>query len=200
MNKKACFGGTFDPIHNGHIAIAYEALNKLRLDKIVFIPAGNPPHKDIREVINAKVRYEMVQNAIKCESRFEIDNFEVLKENFSYTFETLKYLNEKERDTKWYFISGLDCLFNLETWKNVKKIFELCQLVVFNRPGFDMDAVLEKKAFLENKYGSSIIFLTKPVVDISSTHIREKIKKHQSVEEFLSKETLKFIEDNKLYV
>lgn len=197
--KKGFFGGTFDPIHNGHIAIAYEALNKLNLDKVLFIPAGNPPHKINREVTDAKSRYDMVKKAIENEPSFQIDDFEVYKIGMSYTFETLQYLNLKEKHTKWYFITGVDCLFDIETWKKVNIILELSQLVVFNRPGYSLENIMKQKAIIEEKYGTNIIFLNILAMDISSTDIREKIKNGEDTSKLIPRGAYEIIENHKLY-
>lgn len=199
MIKKAILGGTFDPIHNGHIHIAYEALYKLTLDKVVFMPTGNPPHKANRIVTPGEIRYEMVKKAIQREKCFEIDDYEILKEGFSYTFETLEYLNKKHKNTEWYFISGVDCLIELDSWKKVERIFELCNLVVFNRPGYSMDEIYKQKEKTEKRYNKKIIFLDLPLMDISSSMIREKLKEGKNVSYLVPTCVNEFIEKSKLY-
>lgn len=199
MIKKAIFGGTFDPIHNGHLHIAYEALYRLQLDKVVFMPAGNPPHKKDIVVTGAECRYEMVKRAIEKEKKFEIDDYEVLKDGYSYTFETLEYVNKKEKDTEWYFISGVDCLIEIDSWKNVNRILELCRLVVFNRPGYSMQDIINQKEKIEKKYNKKIIFLDLPLIDISSSLIRAKIKRSESVSYLVPYEVDNYINSKKLY-
>lgn len=134
MVKKAIFGGTFDPIHNGHIHIAYETLYRLGVNNIVFIPTGNPPHKANKDVTSAFLRYEMVKAAVGTESKFSVSKYEINKPNLSYTYNTLKHFNKVERKTKWYFLTGVDCLMDIENWNRVEDIFKLCQFIVFNRP------------------------------------------------------------------
>lgn len=177
--KKGIIGGTFDPLHNGHMHIAYEALEKLNLDKIVFIPAGNPPHKN--NITDATTRYNVVEKAIKDEKYFEISDYEVLKEGLSFTYETLEYLNNKETDTKWYFICGVDCLMELESWNNVNTILELCNMVVFIRPGFNEKQIYNQREKIEKKFKKKIILLDLPQMEISSSYIRERVKKGRNV-------------------
>lgn len=199
MIKKAVLGGTFDPIHNGHMHIAYEALYQLKLDKVVFMPAGKPPHKSNRIVTAGNIRYEMVKKAIEDEKRFEIDDYEIVKSGFSYTYETLEYLNTKESDTDWYFISGVDCLIDLSSWKKVDKILQLCTLVVFNRPGYTNSEIKKQKEKMEKIYGEQIVFLDLPLMDISSSNIREKLRNGQNISYLVPGKVNKYIEKAKLY-
>lgn len=199
MIKKAIFGGTFDPIHNGHLHIAYEALYKLKLDKIVFMPAGTPPHKIGTVITDAVHRYEMVKSAIKKEKCFEIDNYEILKNSYSYTFETVEHVKKKENETEWYFIGGMDCLIEIENWKNVDRILDLCTLVVFERPGYALKDAMKEKEVLEKKYNKKIIFLEIPLMDISSSAIRNKIKSGEDVSYLLPNEVYSYICSKNLY-
>lgn len=199
MIKKAIFGGTFDPIHNGHLYIAYEALYKLGLDKIIFMPSGNPPHKLGRNITDGFLRYEMVKMAIRGENRFAISDYELKKSNLSYTYETLKYFNNLEKDTMWYFLTGVDCLMDVESWKNSEDIFRLCKFVVFNRPGYSMKNIQKQKSKIEKKYFNEIIFLDVPLLDISSTNIRKAIKEEKNVSYLLPESVYNTIEVLKLY-
>lgn len=183
--KKAIFGGTFDPIHIGHIHIAYEALYNLHLDKILFMPAGNPPHKINKKITDAQIRYDLVKRAIECESHFEISDYEINKKENSYTYETVELFSELKRNIEWYFLIGVDSLMDLDNWKNVDRIFNSCKLVVYNRAGFTVEQVLKQKHHMEHKYHKKIIFLDMPIIDISSTTIRCNIKEGRNVEYLL---------------
>ncbi|MFD3157618.1 nicotinate-nucleotide adenylyltransferase [Haloimpatiens sp. FM7330] len=199
MKKKAIFGGTFDPIHNGHLHIAYEALYKFNLDKVIFMPSGNPPHKTHKVITDANVRCKLVELAIKNEEKFEISYYEVLKKGLSFTYETLEFFNKSEKDTQWYFITGVDCLMEIDTWKNVKKILSNCKFTVFNRTGYNIYDILYKKNEVEEKYKEKIEFLNIPILDISSTKIRKMIKNGQEVFYLLPHTVNEYIKDNRLY-
>lgn len=147
--KKAVFGGTFDPIHFGHLHLAYAALEEVHMDKVIFVPTGNPPHKTEKQVTDAQIRYEMVKLAVRNEERFDISDFEVRNTGLSYTYKTLQHFKELEPDTDWYLITGLDCLMELESWKNVDKILEISNLIVFNRMGYKNNDVLTQKQKIE---------------------------------------------------
>lgn len=197
--KKAIFGGTFDPIHIGHIHIAYEALYSLKLDKILFMPAGNPPNKLNKQITDSKIRYDLVNRAIEGESNFEISDYEINKKENSYTYETIELFSKLQSNTEWYFLIGADSLIDLDNWKNVDRILNSCRLVVYNRSGFALKKILEQKKYLECKYNNKIIFLDMPIIDISSTGIRKSIKEGRNINYLLPRGVGKIVEKLKLY-
>jgi nicotinate-nucleotide adenylyltransferase len=199
MPNKGLFGGTFDPIHFGHLYIAEEALYKLNLDSILFMPTGNPPHKTDREVTEAYIRYELVSMAIKDEERFNLSSFEIDEKGLSYTYKTLDYLKNKEPDTNWFLVTGVDCLMELDLWKNVDDIFKLCTLVVFNRLGYEKDNILKQKKIVEERYNIKIIFLDINPLDISSTNIKKMLKEGRNVNHLLPLNVLNTISELGLY-
>jgi len=183
--KKAIFGGTFDPIHIGHLHIAYEALYNLNLDEIIFMPNGRPPHKRTKVVTEEKIRYKMVSQAIKGEKNFSISDYEIKSEKLSYTYDTLMHFNDLEPDTKWYFLIGVDSLMTLRQWKNIDIILNNCTLVVFSRRGYSKNDVCKMKKNLEEQYGKDIILLEMPLLDISSTEIKKKISQDKVIDYLL---------------
>lgn len=197
MKKIGIIGGTFNPIHLAHLYIAYEAKCQLNLDKVIFMPAGSPPHKKNEDILEAPLRYKMVLEAIKKYEDFEISNYEIEKEGFSYTYETLE--NFKSKDNILYFITGADCLINIEKWKNPDRIFKASKLVVFNRPGYDKESLKLQKNEIEKKYNTSINFLDIMDLEISSTMIRDRIKEGKKIDFFIPKEVLDFIIKNNIY-
>ncbi|MDU4888991.1 MAG: nicotinate-nucleotide adenylyltransferase [Clostridium sp.] len=197
--KKVIFGGTFDPIHNGHIHIAYEALYNLEIDEIIFMPAGQPPHKSNKRVTGGKIRYEMVLKAIEGEERFSVSDYEIKNKGLSYTYNTLIHFNKIEPDTEWFFLVGVDSLMALKTWMNIDIILDNCTLVVFSRSGFLEKNVLEMKVRLEAEYNTNIIFLQMPLLDISSTTIKEKIAQHKVVNYLLPYKVERMINKYNLY-
>lgn len=197
MKKIGIIGGTFNPIHLAHLYIAYEAKCQLNLDKVIFMPAGSPPHKKNEDILEAPLRYKMVLEAIKKYEDFEISNYEIEKEGFSYTYETLE--NFKSKDNILYFITGADCLINIEKWKNPDRIFKASKLVVFNRPGYDKESLKLQKNEIEKNYNTSINFLDIMDLEISSTMIRDRIKDGKKIDFFIPKEVLDFIRKNNIY-
>lgn len=197
MKKIGIVGGTFNPIHLAHLYIAYEAKNQLNLDKIIFIPAGSPPHKKDKNIIEASLRYKMVYEAIKNYEDFELSNYEIEKKGYSYTFETLRKF--KSKDNELYFITGADCLMDIEKWKNPEEIFKLSKFVVFNRAGYSKKNLTIQKAKIEKKFNTDITFLDIIDLEISSSMIRKRISEGKRVDFFLSKEVLDFIKENNIY-
>ena len=119
-------------------------------------------------------------------------------QGLSYTFETLEHFHKEEE--KLYFITGADCLLDLEKWGNVKRIFELCTLVVLTRPGYDNEKLYKQKEYIENKYNGEIIIFESEGLDISSTEIREKVKTGKDIRRLVTKEVFELIKDNGLYM
>ncbi|MBU5455937.1 nicotinate-nucleotide adenylyltransferase [Caproiciproducens sp. MSJ-32] len=197
MKKIGIIGGTFNPIHLAHLYIAYEAKSQLKLDKVIFMPAGSPPHKKNEDILGASLRYEMVKRAIKGFEDFEVSDYEILKEGYSYTYETLEYF--KSEDNELYFITGADCLLDIEKWRNPGKIFELSNFVVFNRAGYDYKKLIEQKNKINIKFNTNIRFLDIINLEISSSMIRERIKEGKRVDFFLPKVVLDFIIENRIY-
>lgn len=200
MRKIGILGGTFNPIHNGHIHIGKEALKALALDEVIFVPTGRPRHKlNDAALLNGNLRYRMVSLAIQGYNNFDLSDYEINKEGFSFTYETLKYFNEIYKDSQLYFISGADCLINIYKWKNVADIFKRATLVVFNRPGFSKDDIVAQKKKVEEEFNTKIIFLDIEPLEISSTDIRKAIKNHDEIQDIIPMSVMKFIKENNLY-
>ena len=197
MKRYGIMGGTFNPIHLAHLYIAYEAKEQLDLDTIIFMPAGNPPHKKSNSIIDSSFRVEMVKLAIEDYESFEISNYEIEKQGLSFTYETLAAL--KKDDVELYFIAGGDSLMDIETWKNPDYILRDCNFVVFNRGKFSIEELEKQKKKLEEKYYANIILLNVSNIDISSSMIRERLEEGKRVDFFLPNKVLKYIIDNDLY-
>ncbi|MBS4804750.1 MAG: nicotinate-nucleotide adenylyltransferase [Clostridium sp.] len=195
--KIGIIGGTFNPIHLAHLYIAYEAKYQLNLDKIIFIPTGSPPHKKDMEILEASLRYNMVYEAIKNYEDFEISDYEIEKKGLSYTFETLEHF--KNDDNELYFITGADCLMDIEKWKYPEKIFKLCNFVVFNRAGYSKKNLRIQKEKIQQKFNTNITFLDIIDLEISSSIIRNRIKEGKRIDFFMPKEVLEYIITNNLY-
>ena len=197
MCRVGIIGGTFDPIHLAHIYIAEEAKKKLNLDKVIFMPAGIQPLKTDKKVTEASLRLEMVQKAIEGKIGFEVSDYEIKKEGKSYTYKTLEHFYKEYKDL--YFITGADCLLDIDKWKEIEKIFSLCKFVVFTRPGYNNNELVNKKRFVEEKYNAHIILLEVPEIHISSTEIREKIINNEKVDDILPAVVLDIIKEKGLY-
>lgn len=187
--RTGLFGGTFNPIHNGHVSLAQGAKEQLKLDRVIFIPAFIPPHKSSNELADAGDRFRMIELAIAGRPGFEISRFEIEKEAKSYSIETLKYFKASyPEDAEFFFLIGADALKGLSDWKDIDKAFELCKFAVCNRPGFQEDSRypdIEKIDIAD--------------VDISSTQIRKRIKKGESIKGLLPQTVESYIKEKNLY-
>lgn len=197
--KYGIMGGTFDPIHFGHLVIANEVLAKYKLDRIIFVPTGNPPHKSTEGMTDVYHRYMMVQFATMTNPQFYVSNIEVYKKEVCYTVETIRELKKKYKDAEFYFITGTDAVLELPTWKSPKEILELCKFIAVNRPGYVTDSYEEKIKVLMKKYGGIIESIKAPQLQISSTDIRERICNNKPTKYLLPENVEQYILKNQLY-
>lgn len=182
-------GGTFNPIHNGHLNLAEEAKRTLKLDKIIFIPAYIPPHKGADNLIDAEVRFRMIELAIGGRGDFEILRYEIDKRQICYTIDTVEYLKDSyPEDTEIFFLIGADSLGELDTWKDIEELSKLCRFVVCDRPGFSK---ILKYPWLER------IDITP--IDVSSSQIRRRIREGRDITGLLPKAVEDYIRRNSLY-
>lgn len=170
-------GGTFDPIHDAHLAVAKAAARSAGLEKVLMMPSGHPPLKDPTKVSLPIYRYAMTELAVRSDPLLEISDLEIKRVGPSYTVDTLKELNAglgSPRDI--YLICGTDVLFDLPDWYDPLGVLQNCTLLVGTRPGFVPDEVAGQMAFLRKTYGADIQTFEMPQLDISSTEIRQRLK------------------------
>ena len=191
--KIAILGGTFDPPHLGHLILAETVLKELNYDKVLFIPSKIPPHKNISGEVSDEDRLNMLKLSIEDDKRFSFDDYELKSEGISYSIKTLNYLYKNYNiDGKIALIIGADLIKNFHKWKEPEKISELTNIVAVNREENDN---LDKENI--EKYNIKIIIA--PRIDISSTLIRERIKKNKAFRYFLNNKVYDYIISNKLY-
>lgn len=196
IRKIGIMGGTFNPIHNGHIALADAAYKAFSLDKILFMPSGNSYMK--QHVLDNSKRVSMVSKAIESISYFELSTIEVERFGDTYTSETLQQLTQQNPDVQYYFIMGADSLFHIEKWKDPEIIFQLSTLICMVRDDYNMADIKKKGAELAQR-GADILYLNMPKIDISSTDIRNRVKLHQSISELVPEKVEKYILQEHLY-
>ena len=198
MSRIGLFGGTFDPIHIGHTDIAEIVKEKLNLDKIIFIPAGNPPHKTDKDVTDKIDRFNMVKLATEKYDSFCVSDYEINKAERSYSVNLLKYFKEIYFEDELFFIIGGDSLYNLPAWWHYEELISLCSFVVVSRPDqYEKEHLLDKFSGKEKPFRA--FFIDDIKIDISSTAIREKLKKGQNVQNMLHESVYGYIKDNRLY-
>lgn len=211
--KTGIIGGTFNPIHNGHLNIADELLINYQLDRIIFIPAALPPHKKDDAILSFAHRLTMVQLATAHYNQFEPSDIEAKRSDKSYSVDTLNVLHQLYPGDQFYFLIGMDSLKSLHTWYKYTHLFDLCHLVVARRPGVKnqtLDTVLpvaireqfcynsKLKTFCHNS-GHQLIFLEDTFLDISSTQIRANIADNQAIDSLVPPSVAEYIKTHHLY-
>ena len=197
MKKIGILGGTFNPIHNGHLILAQNALEQCSLDEILFIPSGCSYMK--QHVLDVKHRYRMTELAIAGHEAFRISAIEAERPGYSYTCETLQALHAQNPDVNYQYIIGADTLFSMEKWYQPEQIFASCEILCTVRSGYPMEQMLEKQKELLHKYHAQIHFLVEKAFDISSTEIRERIRNGLSVSFYLPEPVLAYIKEHEFY-
>ena len=198
MKKYGIFGGSFDPIHYGHLMICEYIKEEMGLDKVIFIPTGNPPHKDLG--VSAEDRYEMVRLAISPNPDFEISDIETTRVKKSYTVDTIRELKKIYKEEKLYFLIGLDSLFQLKTWMKIGDLSQEIEFVVALRPGYlDREEINKEIDFLRENFGTKINLIKTPLYEISSTDLRDRIREGKSLRYLIPKKVLDYIEESGFY-
>ena len=200
MKKKiGIMGGTFNPIHIGHLIVGQTALEQFQLDKVLFMPTKNPPHKRYDYILDDAIRAEMVSLAIKDNKSFELSTFEMNREGITYTADTLLLLTKQNPNEEYYFIVGADSLFYIDRWKDPDTIFELSKVLAAVRWNTSREDMLQKVAELNETFDASIELLDSPNIDISSSEIRERAKNRMDIQYYVMPEVASYIQKNNLY-
>lgn len=192
-------GGTFNPIHYGHLLIAQNALDQFQLDKIWFMPAAIPPHKQDANILEARHRMQMILRAIEGNASFEMNPRELFKGGVSYTFETLEELTRECPENEYYFIIGADSLIKFSTWKNPEIILKHATILVAVRDHVAGEEMNERIKDITNSYGGTILQIYTPEFDVSSHEIRERVTKNHSIRYLLPEEVCNYIIQENLY-
>ena len=186
-------GGTFNPIHLGHLLIAQDALEQVGLERVLFIPTAQPPHKLLAGNVSARHRLRMLKLAIDGNSQFAVDDLEIRRGGKSYSVETLAELQERLPAADFYFIIGADSLAELPQWYQAERLVKLCRFLVFARPGYAAKPV-RRLAGLRYRMFSRHPF------EISSQEIRERLASRQSIRYLVSEPVRRYIERHQLYI
>lgn len=200
MSKVGIMGGTFNPIHLAHTEMAKVCLRQQDLDKILFMPSKNPPHKKDKSILPENERAVMVKLAVSEYDKFVFSDFELQRKGTTYTADTLRLLQEENPDDNYYFIMGADSLLYLDKWYRPQEILKRAVILAIGRDGSTHDELKEKRKELIKQYGKvDIRFVHMRQMDISSSMIREGIAHGENMEKYLDKEVWNYINANGLY-
>lgn len=202
MGKIGIMGGTFDPIHNGHLLIGTQAYVEYGLDQVWYMPSGQPPHKKDHTVTEAGLRLEMTNLAIKNRKDFICSDFEVRRSGLTYTSQTLELLHEKYPEHTFYFIIGADSLYEIEGWHEPIKVLQQAVILAACREYKESESLrtLEKQIqYLNGKYRSDIRMLHCEEIDISSAELRQMVAHGRSIDQYVPEAVETFIRSHHLY-
>lgn len=193
-------GGSFDPIHNGHLVLAEQVREQLSLDHVVFIPSGNPPHKSKDAMTANGHRFAMVQAAIADNAFFKVSDVEMDPSLIHYTVNTIKRLKALEQgDNAYFFIAGADALMDVENWRSCQELLSLCTFVGATRPGFDLHVLQAQVLHLTKTYGQSIELIEISALDVSASEIRERVSQERSIRYMVPESVWNYIQTHGLY-
>lgn len=186
--KIGILGGTFNPIHYGHLILAEQVLGQLNLNRVIFVPTFVPPHKSNRGVISPKHRLGMIKLAVKENPHFKVSDIEIKRKGTSYTVDTLRIIKKQYPQAQLFFICGSDLVNEIPKWKDVEEIYKLAKFVLAKRPGFGRR--LSGKNFLKINVAQ---------VDISSSLIRDLVRQGRSIRYLTPDSVVKYIQKHRLY-
>ena len=201
-SKILLFGGTFDPVHYGHIKVAQSALDQIGASGLVFIPAKRSPLKQFAPVAGNEARLAMLEFAISENDKFSISDCELKRAEPSYTLDTVKFFREKYgEDTELYWLIGADMAADLVNWYRIDSLLHECNLCVMTRPGYEnydlssLECILDSVSF--RRFGGHMISV--PAVDVSSSQIRLNLAQNRDISEMVPRKVLDYIRKNRLY-
>jgi len=193
--KLGIMGGTFNPIHQGHLVAAEVIRDEFRLDKVVFVPSGKPPHKDNNEIASPEHRWMMAVLATVTNEYFFASPIEIKRRGKSYTYDTILELKEMYgENTQCYFITGADAIAEIATWRKAEDLPKIARFVAVSRPGYKLNREEINPRFRKYTY-----LIEVPALSISSTEIRKRIKRGQTIKYLVPEAVEKYIYENKLY-
>ncbi|MBC7328254.1 nicotinate-nucleotide adenylyltransferase [bacterium] len=193
--KIGIMGGTFDPIHIGHLVAAEEARAVFGLDKVIFVPNYQPPHKPDVKVSHPEHRYAMVLLSIYTNPHFEVSRVEIERGGPSYAIDTVKEFKKLYPEAEIYFITGADAIAEILSWKQGEEILKLCKFIAVTRPGYDIEKVKEKLSGVAN----DVQFLKITEINISSTEIRRRVREGKPIKYLVLETVENYIYKHNLY-
>jgi nicotinate-nucleotide adenylyltransferase len=199
MSKIGIFGGTFDPPHLGHLILASEALEQLKLDHLLWMMTAMPPHKEALGITPLEQRLELTRAAIAGFSQFELSTLEIDRPGPHYSVDTVALVKQAQPDAEIYFLMGEDSLRDLPGWHEPERMIAMCDgLGIMRRPG--SEAMLQELEFSFPNIQQKVIWFNTPMVEISSHDIRQRIREMRTYQFFIPEAVYKLIDEKKYYL
>ncbi|NLK21525.1 MAG: nicotinate-nucleotide adenylyltransferase [Epulopiscium sp.] len=197
----AIMGGTFDPIHYGHLVTAEAVRYQYNIEQVFFMPTGQPPHKSDKKVTHSEHRYLMSVLATAANPHFNVSRIEIDRTGPTYTIDTIRDLKrDYGEDIELFFITGTDALLHIFSWKDAEELLKLCTFVAVNRPEYNIEELIQRIEIIKKYYESKIHFLEVPALAISSTDIRNRVQKGMPIKYLVPESVENYIYKFKLYV
>ncbi|MCO5045203.1 MAG: nicotinate-nucleotide adenylyltransferase [Kiritimatiellae bacterium] len=195
------FGGSFNPVHVGHLVVAQDVLEQMGLHRVIFLPAAQPPHKMAQPLAPASVRLEMLRLATADDSRFEVSSDEIDRGGVSYTVDTLRRFRDRYPDAALYFLIGGDTLLELHTWREIGAVLELAEIVTVGRPGISLDSIDAKTLKLPDPWPARLAanIVAGHRMEISSTDIRNRCVRGWSIRYLVPAAVERYIVSHRIY-
>lgn len=195
------FGGSFNPVHTGHLILAQDAADAFELDTVIFVPAAIPPHKLTQTLVTPEQRLDMVRLALEEHSKWEVSDEEIRRGGVSFSIDTVRHFTRMHPEADLYFIIGGDTLPELHTWKEIGNLLELCKVVTMVRPGFDPATLKGRSLGLPEPAVKDLVsrVTVGHVVGISSTEIRMRVAQNKPISYLVPREVERYIHEHMLY-
>ena len=200
VRRIGLMGGTFNPIHYGHLLIAENAYEQYHLDEVIFIPTGQSPHKDARQILRADERMEMIRLAIADNPHFSCSDYEIRTEGISYTYLTVQAFYEPAEERELFFIMGADSLAYFDAWMRPDKIRRMSTILAAVRDGLNIEELRPIRESLQQKYGTKIGFINTPNFSVSSRMIRHRMEKGHSIRYLVPEAVERYLKEHRVYV
>ncbi|HHW43906.1 nicotinate-nucleotide adenylyltransferase [Desulfofundulus thermobenzoicus] len=199
IKRLGIMGGTFDPIHYGHLVAAEGARHAFQLEKVIFIPAGRPPHKTGRQISSAHHRWIMTELAVASNPFFDTSTLEVDRPGYSYTIDTVREVRDLYPGAEIYFITGADAVLEILDWKNVDELLTMCWFIAATRPGYPLGNLRRRLSGIAPARMNRIITMEVPALAISSTEIRMRVQEGRPIKYLLPEPVEAYILNRGLY-
>jgi len=201
QRKVGILGGTFNPVHMGHLIMARDAMERFELDEVLLMPCATPPHKSSHQIAEARHRIAMLEMVTEIDACLALSQIEIERGGVSYTIDTIRQLQHEYPQTAFSFIIGADSLNELYTWKQIDRLLEMCRFITLGRPGFDITDMTSEQLKLPDPWPERLLscVMRGHLIDVSSTEIRNRVAEGLSIRYLVPDMVEMYIQEHNLY-